>query len=484
MIPEDFPWIVGPVAWPLLVGILVFGLGRRAPRGLAVGGTAITAASLVPVTGQVVRDGTVRHAVGGWGAPLGIELRADGLSLVLLWLTATVALAVAVYASSYFRARRAISERLWPLWFLLMAGLHALFLSADLFNAYVALELVTLTAVPLVAVAGGPAGTPALRYLMFALLGSLTFLLGVALLYGAHGVLDMGELATVVHAHETTALASALVTVGLITKSAIFPLHAWLPPAHASAPSPVSAVLSALVVKGSLYLLLRLWLFVLPEPPWAVAQLMGGLGAGAVAYGAVQALRQSRLKMVVAYSTVAQLGYVLLVFPLSQPVGRMGAIIQLLAHGLAKAALFLSAGNVLHTLGHDRVRELHAARPTLSTTYFAFALAGVSLMGLPPTAGFLAKWHLLIAALEVGQWWWAAVLLSGGLLAGGYLFRVLRCAFVPAAAPAEAPGAVSPAMQGVPLGLALAAWALGFGGEPLLRVLDMGPISLGRTSIP
>jgi formate hydrogenlyase subunit 3/multisubunit Na+/H+ antiporter MnhD subunit len=267
-------------------------------------------------------------------------------------------------------------------------------------------------------------------------------------------------------------------TLGLLTKTAIFPLHVWLPPAHANAPAPVSALLSALVVKGSLYLLLRLWLWVFPAaltPP--VAQLLGLLGAAAVLYGSLLALCQTRIKLLVAYSTVAQLGYVLLLFPLAGALAWGGAVYQILSHAFAKAALFLAAGNILQAWGHDRLRELSGLTRTLPLTLYAIALAGVSLMGLPPSGGFIAKWLLLRAAIESGQWWWAVIILVGGLLAAAYLFRLLQCGFIsqPGLPAGESyPRALPRSLEIIPLLLAAVALGLGFIGTPTLALLNVG----------
>jgi hypothetical protein len=217
---------------------------------------------------------------------------------------------------------------MWPLWLLMTAGMNALFLSADLFNVYVTIELMTLAAIawwwprrPAAPHGKGQradALRAAMRYLLLAMLGSLAYLLGVALLYGALGTLDLYDAAARMAGGDAATLtALALMSAGLLLKGAIFPLHAWLPGAHAQAPGPVSAVLSALVVKTSVYLLYRLWFWSAAGiDREAASWLLGLLGAGAILYGSAAALVQDQLKRVVAYSTVAQLGYLLLVFPL------------------------------------------------------------------------------------------------------------------------------------------------------------------------
>jgi multicomponent Na+:H+ antiporter subunit D len=306
--------------------------------------------------------------------------------------------------------------------------------------------VVSLSAVALVALSGTATGVMAsLRYLMTAILGSLFYLLGIGLLYAQYGVLDLDLLRTVVEVNPATQAAYLCIVLGLLIKTALFPLHIWLPPAHSSAPAPVSAALSALVIKGSFYILLRFHFDVLPRALVAgPAVWLGALGMMAVLWGSLQALRQPRLKLIIAYSTVAQVGYLFLLFPLCFAPGEPGAlwptkawaggVFHALSHALAKASLFLSAGAVLHAAGGDRLchlRGLGERRPVIAT---ALALASISIMGLPPSGGFVGKWLLLVVALQSGQWWWVVGVLLGGLLAAAYSFRFLRLLFLPAAA--------------------------------------------------
>ena len=468
---------VWAIFWPLLVALadyLFHGRGRGAWLAIGAAGTVV---SLVVLTGAVVADGVLVHPLGGWAAPLGIELYADGLALLMLWLTAVVMLAVVPYALAWF-GDQARARYYWPMWWLLWSSLNGLYLSADLFNLYVMLELVTLAAVPMVALAGkAEALRASLLYLLFALLGSLAWLLGVALLYAGAGTLHLHGLPALA-GEPYAALAAGLMTAGLFAKAALFPLHAWLPPAHGNAPAPVSAILSALVVKAAVYLVLRVWLWAFPEllDP-LVGQVLGLIGGAAMVLGSIWAFRQTRLKQVIAYSTVAQLGYLLLIFPLAASFAAwQGVVYHGLAHGVAKAALFLAAGNIMIVVGHDRLAEMRELGSVLAPSLFAFGLAAVSLMGLPPAGGFVAKWLLVQGALEGGQWFWALLVMASGLLAAAYLFRVMRIFVRHAAAPGEgARGAhrLGPALNLPPLLLALAALALGLGAEPLLDLLSI-----------
>ncbi len=427
-------WLVALPMTGAVAALLLPRLATALVNMLAVATTAVAGTLLYAVSQQ----GILSYEIGGWSAGLGIALRADGLSALLLLMTALVVLASSVYASAYF-SKTEERARFWPLWLLLWTSLNALLLSGDLFNLYVTLELLGLSAVALASLGGKLAAVQAaLRYLMVGLVGSMMFLAGVSLIYAGYGTLDLATLANAVEPGPVAWMALALMSAGLLLKTALFPLHFWLPPAHASAPAPVSAVLSALVVKAAFYLLLRLWLDVFADliTP-AAAQLLGILGATAVLWGSWRALRTERLKLLAAYSTVAQLGYLFLFFPvlLTLPPGPArdaslgGLIILALTHGFAKSGLFLAIGIIQQRSGHDRIDELDGTAQRLPATTFAVALGGVALIGLPPSGAFLGKWQLLAGSFASGQWLWILVTLAGSLLAAAYMFRVLGHAF-------------------------------------------------------
>ncbi|MCU7941173.1 MAG: oxidoreductase [Candidatus Thiodiazotropha sp. (ex Cardiolucina cf. quadrata)] len=431
--------LIWPVALPLLSALLAL-LWPRRSTWIGVAGAGLSLSAVLLVSRQVVESGPIELALGGWTPGLGIALRSDGLSLLMLLMSSLVAMAVAVYASVYFSHSERRGE-FWVLWLVLVTALHALFLSGDLFNLYVTLELLGLSAVVLACLGGSRASLQAaLRYLVLGLQGSLAFLMGVALIYAGYGTLDMAALGDAIEAGPTAWVALSLMTGGLLIKSALFPLHFWLPPAHANAPAPVSAVLSALVVKAALYLILRLWLELFDGVvTQASAMIIGVLGAVAVLWGSWAALQAERLKLMAAYSTIAQLGYLFLFLPLlaAMPEGEgrdlaLGALVLLaLTHGFAKSAFFLAAGIIMQRAGHDRIAELGGTARALPVTAFTLALAGVALIGLPPSGSFLAKWQLLSTVFVTGQWLWLPVIAVGTLLAGAYIFRLLGHAFGP-----------------------------------------------------
>ncbi len=472
-----------PILLPVAGVLLSFLLGGRQAERIALVlapvqlGIAIAIAALVWGSGR-----PVVYILGGFAPPLGIALRADGFSAVML-VTATLLMPAAqLFARASFATPRGTEKRapfaFWTLLQAIQAALGIVFLGGDLFNLYVALELLTFAAVPLVCLDGRPETlAAALRYLLFALFGSVFYLLGAALLYGAYGTLDIILLSDRIRAEPAVWVAAGLMTAGLLAKTALFPLHLWLPPAHANAPAAASAILSGLVVKGSFVLIVRLWFNVLPALPSAIpGAILAALGSAAILAGSVLALRQERLKLLIAYSTVAQIGYLFLMFPLASGPWAAdawsGGVMQAISHAFAKAAMFLSAGLVAESLGHDRIRGLGGAGRAMPVTFFALGLGGLSLMGLPPSGGFAAKWLLMVATIEAGQWLWAIVILAGGLLAAGYLYRILAPALFGDSLPLEKPPQRS--REVVALALALVAVLLAFAPHAFFVFLQIG----------
>ncbi len=466
--------IILPVAGMLLALLL----GGRFAERVALAVTPFGLALALAIAGAVWRTRSVlRYVIGGWAPPLGVALRADGFSAVMIVTTALLIAGIGLFARAQFPTPKGAEARaplvFWTLLLAVWGGLNAVFLGADLFNLFVALELLTFTAVPLVCLGGGAETlTAALRYLLFALLGSVLYLLGTVLLYGAYGTLDIVLLSTRVRPEPVACAALSLMTAGLLAKAALYPFHLWLPPAHAGAPAPASAVLSGLVVKAPFFLVVRLWFDAMPEVvDQRAAQLLGILAAAAILFGSVIALRQVRLKLLIAYSTVAQIGYLFLIFPLAggpqmghswSATAWTGGILQAVSHAFAKAAMFMAAGLMAEALGHDRIAGLAGIGRALPITVFAFGLGGMSLMGLPPSGGFVAKAMLLTAAVAGGQWWWALVILVGGLLAGGYVFLVLARALADPREPLALLADIARTRQAVVLALALIAVLLGF----------------------
>jgi multicomponent Na+:H+ antiporter subunit D len=482
------------VAVPFAGALLVFLSGRAAATPLGVA-TSVLTASLALVAAWGAVDGTtLGYAVGGWQAPLGIELRADGFAVLMLVATAAVGLTVSGHAVPYFAGGdgRPWPSRIsfWALWLALWASLNALLVAADSFNAYICLELVTLAAVALVTLTGGQlALASALRYLLAAFVGALMFLGGVALAYSLVGELSLSALARLPEG-PATAATIALLTVGLSVKAALFPLHFWLPGAHSRAPVPASAVLSGLVVAAALYLLLRLWFELLPAHATGTwAPLLGAVAVAAMVMGSYRAVRARRLKLLLAHSTVAQVGLIVVALPIGLAVSglaaepaheaRHGAALLLVSHGLAKAALFLGAGALMHAVGHDQLGRLGGTGRRLPLVLVAMAIASASLAGLPLTGGDAGKHLLADAATAGGQWWWWLALQLSTLLTLAYVGIILWRTLAPEPQPGlDGWRPVPRLMQLTPLALALGALAVGLTEAHWRSLMDVGLMPL------
>ena len=485
------------------VGVLAgLVLGTRHLRFVAFTTLALGSGISVAIGWTALQSGaTLVYLSGGWAPPLGVALRADALSIVMIMTVTLVICGIALYANADFPMPRGAPDARMPFtfWLLLLAvwgSLNLVFVSSDLFTLYVALELLTFAGVPLVCLDGrGDTLRAALRYLLFALLGSLLYLLGVVLLYGICGTLDIALLPTRVHPDPVTWTVLALMTCGLLAKTALFPLHIWLPPAHAGAPAAASAILSALVIKGSWFLVVRLWFDVMPgvvTPP--AAQLPGALGALAIVVGSVVALRQERLKLLVAYSTVAQIGYLFLMFPLAfdgasnatvHEAALTGGLLQAVSHASAKASMFMAAGLIYAALGHDRIADLAGVARAMPITLLAFALAGLALMGVVPSGAYLAKKLMLGAADGSGQWWWVIVLQGGAVFTAGYVVLVLVRAARRGAIPVRLVRPVSRRSEIAALSLAVCSLLLGLAAlwpiQGQLLSNPLAPKELGTT---
>ncbi len=379
--------------------------------------------------------------VGGWVAPLGIGFKLDGISGFFIMMTAVVSLAVAVYSLSFFKkGYEKQGVFFWFFFFFLWAGLNAFFLSEDLFNLYVALEVLSLTAVVLVGLPGHRRATKAaLNYLMLSLFASMFYLFGVAMLYTNYGTLSMSLLSQRLVGTEDFVFALLPIAIALAIKSALFPFHFWLPPAHSSTVAPASALLSGLVVKPPAYLVLRLWLEVFPDNKSLeyLSWVLGGLGALAVFLGSFYAIRQRTIKMLLAYSTVAQMGYLFLMVPIyyqaqTQEIRTLvleGFSLQAMSHALAKASMFLSSGNAIYVAKRDEISYMPGFAHSHPFTFFALFFSGATLIGLPLSGGFIAKFLLLKASIQTGFVFQGITFLLGSLLAAMYIYPIWRESF-------------------------------------------------------
>jgi multicomponent Na+:H+ antiporter subunit D len=466
-------------------------------RGTARASFALIAAILTTVAVAVLivailTDGMTTLVLSN---PAGLELVlvADGLALAMVAMTAITCSIVAGFAADEDRAHPDTRhERFWPVWFGLWASLHLLFLAGDLLTAYLMLEAIGIAGAGLVALDGDrPTVLAGTRYLYAELVASTTVLAGIALIWSRTGSLRFGDLESGLVTEPGGWLALGIVSAGLLLKVPLAPIHIWLPAAHTRAPSAVSPVLSAVVVKSSFAVLVRLWFVSAPElVTRSAAQLLGALGVVAIVWGSVLALRATHVKELIAYSTVAQLGFLVLLVPLVEAGAAdawRGGLLYAVAHALAKAALLMAAAVLIEDAGRPDVGALLGAASRRPLAVFAMGVGGLSLVGLPPSGGFVGKWYLLAASLQTGQWWWLAPILLGSLLTAGYLLRLIKPAFAtdaslhPTTSASPPTGSTPPPATsafdgrgGLALALALSTIALGIRPIEMLELLDLG----------
>ena len=450
--------VVPLVAAPVIV------LARRAALAwaLAVAASWASFAIAVALFLQVREAGVVSYAMGSWPPPWGIEYRIDALGAFVLVLVAGTGAVVAPYMK-HSVAAEVPGERLYlfyALYMLCLSGLLGIAATGDAFNLFVFLEISSLSTYVLIALGRDRRSLlAAFQYLIMGTIGATFYVIGVGLLYLMTGTLNIADMAARLPAvTETRPVLAALafVTVGISLKLALFPLHFWLPNAYTYAPSAVTAFLAATATKVSVYVLLRYFFTVFHASP-AIAYVpyqdaLLALSAIAIVTASLVAVYQPDMKRMLAYSSVAQIGYITLGLAMANQAGLTGSIVHLFNHGITKGALFLLLGGVAMRAGgasFDRLAGLGRAMPLTS---FGIVIAGLSLIGIPATAGFVSKWYLVLGAIERGQWWLAALVVGSSLIAVAYVWRFVEAAYL------QPPGPASPRPGEAPLALLVPAW--------------------------
>lgn len=384
---------------------------------------------------------SLNYFLGGWQPPWGIELVAGNLGVFFLLVVASVSLPVALYAKNNLVEEvgsRGRIARFYVLFLLLNGALAGMAVTNDLFNVFVLVEVATLSCCGLVAARNKPrAAEAAFTYLILATLGSGFVLGGIGFLYNTTGHLNMGFAAQVLgrvwlDSPHVIWMAVSFMLVGFGVKSALFPLHVWLPNAHSIAPTPASAVLSGLAVKGYLICLLKV-LYTVFGPAllqeFAVNRVLMLAGMAAILAGSILALGQEELKRRLAYSTVAQIGYIVLGFGFLNIKGLTGSLFYLASHALIKASLFLAAGAMIAATGKERIQDLAGIGRKMPVTMAAFSVGSLGLVGIPLFSGFVGKWYLLLGSLDAENFLAGSVIIIGSVLCAAYLFPILRLAY-------------------------------------------------------
>lgn len=453
------------VILPLMSAPLCVLFDRARPAWLvSMSASWLSFAAAVYLLIQVSRDGTISYHLGGWAPPWGIEYRIDLLSAYVLLIVTAIAALVMVFA------RRSLEKeipadriaRLYAALLLVFAGLTGITATGDAFNVFVFLEISSLASYAVISMGRDRrALSAAFQYLVMGTIGATFILIGIGLLYMMTGTLNMLDLAArlpEVADTRTVRAGFAFLTVGIGLKLALFPLHLWLPNAYAYAPSAVTAFLAATATKVAVYALLRFMFgvfgaeFSLNKMPFDLILMV--LGLAGILSASLVAVFQEDVKRMLAYSSVAQIGYMVLGISLASNTGVSAAILHVFNHALMKGALFLAVGALAYRIGAVTVSSLAGMGRRMPWTMAAIVLGGLSLIGVPPTAGFVSKWYLVLGTLEQDLWPVALLVLIGSLLALAYVWKLVEAAYF--AAPAED----APPVKEAPLSMLIPVWIL------------------------
>ncbi|MBT3928913.1 MAG: monovalent cation/H+ antiporter subunit D family protein [Rhodospirillaceae bacterium] len=453
------------VAIPLIAAPLCVLLRRP---GLAWAFTTLVSWALFAISIllliRVLADGTISYHLGGWAPPFGIEYRLDAVNSFVLLVITGIAAVVTPYARQSVAQEIAAPRHnlFYALYLLALTGLLGITATGDAFNIYVFMEISSLASYVLIAL--GPsrrARAAAFQYLIMGTIGATFLLIGIGLLYMMTGTLNLADLS--VRIHEVPDMrpiyaAFAFVTIGVLIKLALFPLHIWLPNAYTYAPTAVSAFLAASATKVGAYVLLR-FVFTLFGQEFSfermpLMEILMPLSLVAILVGSGVAIFQTNLKRLFAYSSIAQIGYLALGISFASTSGLTGAIVHIFNHAMMKGGIFLALGCIMLRTGSVELSALNGLGRRMPFTMAALVIGGLGLVGVPVTSGFVSKWYLVQAALEADLWPVALLILLGSLLALIYVGRVIEAAYF------RTPAPEAPAYREAPWQMLLPTWIL------------------------
>lgn len=388
---------------------------------------------------QVLDVGVLSYEMGGWAPPIGIEYRLDAANALVALLIAVLGAVVLPFAGRSIASEVPVerSPYVYAALLLFLAGQMGIAVTGDAFNVFVFLEISSLATYTLIALGRHRrALTASFSYLIMGTVGATFFLIGVGLLYAMTGTLNMADLAAripEVAATRTVHTAYAFIVIGICLKLALFPLHLWLPNAYTYAPSAVTALMAATATKVAIYVLVR-FIYTVFGPAFSfgdmpTVHLLVPLAVVGLLSTSVVAIGQDRIKRMLAYSSVAQIGYMVLGIGMATTAGLTAALLHVFNHALMKGALFMALGCIAYRFGTSQLEAFRGLGRRMPFTMAAFVAGGLSLIGVPLTVGFISKWYLVLAAIELGWWPIVAVIIVGSLLAIIYIWRVVEVAY-------------------------------------------------------
>ncbi|HBT47136.1 MAG TPA: NADH/ubiquinone/plastoquinone (complex I) [Peptococcaceae bacterium] len=480
---EQFPALI--VVAPLVAALLV---PLTARLSLAVTYCLILVSLMVSLTGALsalrysLVEGAWHYYFGGWPPPWGIEYVVDPLAGIITSLVGLFGILVFFYSIPFLAGKEPREKGyFYSLYLLLLAGLLGIVATGDVFNLYVFLEISSLAAYALIAFGGHQGVVAGFRYLLVGTAAGTLYLLGVGYTYAVTGSLnmaDLGNLLASLQSSRPVILAVALIVTGLGIKMALFPLYGWLPDAYSLSPPGVAPLIAGVMGKVSAYALYRLLYFVFKPggPVLQVLDVVGWLAAAGIIVGSVMAIAQKEFGRMLAYSSVSQMGYIALGIAIGNAAALTGTLLHIFSHAVAKGCLFMVAGNG-SWWGRRKISEMAGMSKAMPLTSATLVVASLSMVGLPPTAGFFSKWYLLMGAVEKGSWIYAVILVISSLLTAIYFFRVLEHVYLK-----KDPGASlgTPAEEG----RSLRGWELAPSMLVPTLLLGLGILALGLFNAP
>ena len=388
---------------------------------------------------KVISSGgkTWHYYMGGWMPPVGIEFALDPLNSILAVVITFISLMVSLYSRPFVKDEDWLHVGgYYTLFGLLTVGLSGMIITGDVFNLYVYLEIMSLSGYGLIALGGRKSMLAAFRYLLIGTIGASLYLLGVGYLYSMTGTLNMADLAQRVVPHLNSplfAIAVACFIIGFGIKMALFPLHGWQPDAFSFAHPGAAAFIAGCMSKAPAYALIRFvyYIFKVDNPVMHSAlNVLGILGVAGILIGSIMAMAQYDFRRMLAYSSVAQIGYIAIGLAMGNMYGFIGAVLHVINHAFMKSSLFLVIGGIEYRFGEVNLYRLGGMNKKMTISTITVLLASLSMIGLPPTCGFFSKWYLMLGAYTGAQYFYIAVLVISSLLNAIYFFRIIEQMFV------------------------------------------------------
>ena len=388
---------------------------------------------------QVLVENTITYAMGGWVAPWGIEYYIDKLTTYMLLIVNGIAVLVSLGARESVE-NEISSDRIYLFYtaFLLnLTGLLGVIITGDAFNLFVFIEIASLSSYAIVSLGKDKRCLyAAFRYLIYGTVGASFILISVGLLYVVTGTLNIADLSQqLANAENTATITTAFVffVIGIAIKAAIFPMHLWLPDAYTYSPSIVSTFLAGTTTKVFIYVLIRfiysLYGYEFSFFHESFDNLLIIIACGAILYGSYRAIKQDSLKRLLAYSSIAQIGYMILGIALITELGLAASLIHIFNHAFIKVGLFLAVTAIIYSYGTDSIECLAGMAKTSPFTFVLFLISGLSIIGVPLTSGFISKWYLIKASLEAGYWGLVVIIVFSSVLAIIYIGRVIEATY-------------------------------------------------------